>query len=220
MKKVQQLAAGLLITVGSLCLIAAGLAVADRNPNRLDRNEDAIAGLILGLPSVTLGGWFLVSVHRKTQQAERDRIQGVFFQLLKAGNGKITPLRLSMEAGIPGELAKAYLDDRARVFDANFEVDTEGSVLYRFSLGEVDTSLLRPSTELTFDVILQQLPKTGKSKVEREIRQILASTWKDAKIVVKNVPYPIKQNVSKQEAEQIKATLEAVNATVLIVLHS
>jgi large subunit ribosomal protein L7/L12 len=64
-----------------------------------------------------------------------------------------------------------------------------------------------------FDAIL-----TGagdqKIKVIKEIRAITALGLKEAKELVESAPQPIKEGVSKEEAEEIKAKVEAVGGSV------
>ena len=64
-----------------------------------------------------------------------------------------------------------------------------------------------------FDVILKA---SGDKKIEviKEVRQITALGLKEAKDLVEGAPQPLKQGVSKDDAEKIKKQLEAVGATV------
>jgi large subunit ribosomal protein L7/L12 len=66
-----------------------------------------------------------------------------------------------------------------------------------------------------FDVIL-----TGagaeKIKVIKEIRTLTGLGLKEAKAVVDEAPKPVKEKVSKEEAENIKKVLEGAGATVQI----
>jgi large subunit ribosomal protein L7/L12 len=66
-----------------------------------------------------------------------------------------------------------------------------------------------------FDVIL-----TGagaeKIKVIKEIRTLTGLGLKEAKAVVDEAPKPVKEKVSKEEAENIKKVLEGAGATVQV----
>jgi large subunit ribosomal protein L7/L12 len=55
-----------------------------------------------------------------------------------------------------------------------------------------------------------------KIKVIKEVRGITALGLKEAKALVEGVPAPIKEGVTKEEAEDIKAKIEAVGGTVEI----
>ena len=64
-----------------------------------------------------------------------------------------------------------------------------------------------------FDVILTSAG-SAKLKVVKEVKTLLGVGLKDAKAMVDGAPAPIKEKVSKAEAEEIKATLEGVGAQV------
>ena len=64
-----------------------------------------------------------------------------------------------------------------------------------------------------FDVVLAA---AGASKINviKEVRTITGLGLKEAKDLVEGAPTPVKEGVSKDEAEQIKAKLEEAGATV------
>ena len=64
-----------------------------------------------------------------------------------------------------------------------------------------------------FDVVLAA---AGASKINviKEVRTITGLGLKEAKDLVEGAPKPVKEGVSKDEAEQIKAKLEEAGATV------
>ena len=64
-----------------------------------------------------------------------------------------------------------------------------------------------------FDVVLAA---AGASKINviKEVRTITGLGLKEAKDLVEGAPKPVKESVSKDEAEQIKAKLEEAGATV------
>jgi len=66
-----------------------------------------------------------------------------------------------------------------------------------------------------FDVIMQE---TGDQKVQviREIRALTGLGLKEAKAAAEGVGKPIREGVSKEEAEEIKSKLEAAGAKVEI----
>jgi len=64
-----------------------------------------------------------------------------------------------------------------------------------------------------FDVILNSAG-AAKLKVVKEVKNLLGLGLKDAKGLVDAAPGPIKEAVSKEEAESLKAALEAVGAEV------
>lgn len=64
-----------------------------------------------------------------------------------------------------------------------------------------------------FDVILES-PGGSKINVIKAVRAITGLGLKDAKGLVDEAPKPIKEGVSKEEAEEIKSKLEEAGATV------
>ena len=64
-----------------------------------------------------------------------------------------------------------------------------------------------------FDVILENAGDS-KIKVIKAVRSITELGLKDAKALVDEAPKPVKEGVSKEEAEEIKAQLEEAGATV------
>ena len=64
-----------------------------------------------------------------------------------------------------------------------------------------------------FTVILASIG-ADKIKVIKEVRELTSLGLKEAKDIVDNAPKPIKEGVSKDEAEKMKAKLEAVGAKV------
>lgn len=64
-----------------------------------------------------------------------------------------------------------------------------------------------------FDVVLNSAG-AAKLKVVKEVKGLLGLGLKEAKDLVDNAPGTIKEGVSKEEAESMKAALEAVGAEV------
>ena len=64
-----------------------------------------------------------------------------------------------------------------------------------------------------FDVVLTG---SGEKKIQviKEVRAITSLGLKEAKALVEGVPAPVKEGVSKDEAEEIKAKIEAVGGAV------
>ncbi|MGC8666501.1 MAG: 50S ribosomal protein L7/L12 [Chthonomonadales bacterium] len=67
----------------------------------------------------------------------------------------------------------------------------------------------------SFDVILKAV---GDKKIQviKAVREVTSLGLKEAKELVDTAPQPVKQGVNKEEAEAIKAKLEAEGATVEI----
>ena len=63
-----------------------------------------------------------------------------------------------------------------------------------------------------FDVILKEVG-SEKIKVLKTVRELTGLGLKEAKDVVDNAPKPVKEGVSKEEAEKIAAAFKEVGAT-------
>ena len=73
-----------------------------------------------------------------------------------------------------------------------------------------------PEEEKTeFDVILKEIGDQ-KIKVIKVVREVTGLGLKDAKDLVDGAPKPVKEAISKQDAEKIAASLKEVGATVEI----
>ena len=66
-----------------------------------------------------------------------------------------------------------------------------------------------------FDVILTDFG-SAKIKVIKEVRAITSLGLKEAKELVEGIPAPLKEGVTKEEAEEIKKQIEEVGAAVEI----
>ncbi|MCD5326051.1 MULTISPECIES: 50S ribosomal protein L7/L12 [Pontibacillus] len=64
-----------------------------------------------------------------------------------------------------------------------------------------------------FDVVLEDAG-ASKIKVVKAVREITGLGLKDAKDLVDNAPKPVKEGVSKEEAEEMKAKLEETGAKI------
>ncbi|MBE9116207.1 hypothetical protein IQ249_09895 [Lusitaniella coriacea LEGE 07157] len=137
MNTIKKILSGLLITGGAVFLFVAASVVLTPAEERTDWEIDAAIGcIILGLPPVVAGSWLGLSTYRqtKTQKRAQEDLRSTFFRLLEQNQGQITVLRLAMEAQIPAEQAKEFLDRNAQDFNATFETDENGGIVYLFSL--------------------------------------------------------------------------------------
>ena len=80
--------------------------------------------------------------------------------------------------------------------------------------GAAPAEAAAPAEEKTdFDVILASAGDQ-KIKVIKEIRAITSLGLKEAKDLVESAPQPIKEGVTKEEAQEIKEKIEAVGGSV------
>lgn len=101
MKTAEKLASGWLLLLGFVFLMLPSTALHDKNstqkqtmpicstPNVDEARDSAIGGLILGVPSVLLGGWLALGAYRQGQQEKAiaqqvgDRFQSTFLGSFK-----------------------------------------------------------------------------------------------------------------------------------------
>jgi len=140
MKPLKIIWATVLLSLGGILLGSGIFATFNTSISKEEQREQAIACLVFGVPLTAWGGWIVLGLSQDKQRAERDRLNAAFSKLLIQGDGRITPLAFSLETGLAGQMAKVYLDERAKEFDANFDVDDQGNVNYRFHVGKFDQS--------------------------------------------------------------------------------
>jgi hypothetical protein len=162
MKTAEKLAAGWLLTLGFMFLTVSASAVIERNnifkpissgddvglvidwPNIEAANylnAAARQNFIFGVPTMALGGWLSLSLYLRSkreqkalQQQMSDRLQSIFYQILQENHGKVTVLSFAMQSQLPATTARAYLDEKAKEFNANFQVNEEGAISYHFDV--------------------------------------------------------------------------------------
>jgi hypothetical protein len=125
------LAFGLLMTVPTTAEVVGIKAPPSK------RSDSAVALLCLGIVPMAIGGWLLWDGKRRQQQFQSGHLDDLFYMLLRQNAGTITPLGLAMQSELSGTAAKAFLDDRAREFNANYEVTESGDILYVFDVSHL-----------------------------------------------------------------------------------
>ena len=107
------------------------------------------------------------------------------------------------------ELTVLELNELVKACEEEFGVSAAAGVVV--AAGAADAAPVEEQTE--FDVILTSAG-ASKVKVIKVVREITGLGLKEAKAVVDEAPKAIKEAVSKEEAEAIKAKLEAEGAQV------
>jgi large subunit ribosomal protein L7/L12 len=104
--------------------------------------------------------------------------------------------------------------DLAKMLEERWGVSAAAAVAVAAAPGAGGGAAAAPAEEQTeFTVVLAA---TGDKKIEviKEVRAITGLGLKEAKDLVEGAPKPVKESVSKDEAEKIRATLEKVGAKV------
>src|SRR3954467_4029676 len=99
----------------------------------------------------------------------------------------------------------------AKLLEEKWGVSAAAAVAVAAAPGAAAAAPAEEQTEFTV-----VLAATGDKKIEviKEVRGITGLGLKEAKDLVEGAPKPVKEGVSKDEAEKIKATLEKVGAKV------
>ena len=108
------------------------------------------------------------------------------------------------------ELTVLELNELVKACEEEFGVSAAAGVVVAAGAGEA-AAAVEEQTE--FDVILASAG-ASKVKVIKVVRELTGLGLKEAKDLVDNCPKAVKEQVSKEEAEAIKAKLEAVGAAV------
>ncbi|MCK4395790.1 50S ribosomal protein L7/L12 [candidate division WOR-3 bacterium] len=104
------------------------------------------------------------------------------------------------------------LSELVKDLEGKFNVKAQAPVMQMAStVSEAAKEAAEEKTE--FDAILKEF---GDKKIQviKEVRSITGLGLKEAKALVDGVPKPVKEKVSKEDAENIKKQLEAVGAIV------
>ena len=99
----------------------------------------------------------------------------------------------------------------AKMLEEKWGVSAAAAVAVAAAPGAAAAAPVEEQTEFT--VVLAAV---GDKKIEviKEVRGITGLGLKEAKDLVEGAPRPVKEGVSKDEAEKVKATLEKVGAKV------
>ena len=101
----------------------------------------------------------------------------------------------------------------AKLLEDKWGVSAAAAPVAVAAVGGVDAGGSAAEEKDEFDVILAS-PGGSKINVIKEVRTITGLGLKEAKDLVEGAPKPVKEGVSKAEAEELKAKLEEAGATV------
>ena len=105
------------------------------------------------------------------------------------------------------------LSELIKEFETKFGVSAAAPVAVAAAGGAAAEAPAEEKTE--FDVILASVG-SEKIKVIKEVRAVTGLGLKEAKTLVESAPAPLKEGTTKEDADDIKAKIEAVGATVEI----
>lgn len=103
------------------------------------------------------------------------------------------------------------LNDLVKAFEEEFGVSAAAPVAFAAPAAGDAAAPVEEQTE--FDVVLASIGEK-KINVIKVVREITGLGLKEAKGLVDSAPKAVKEGVSKQEAEEVKAKLEEAGATI------
>ncbi len=106
------------------------------------------------------------------------------------------------------------LSELIKEFEEKFGVSAAAPVAVA-AAGAAPAEAAEAEEKTEFDVVLAGAGDQ-KIKVIKEVRAITSLGLKEAKALVEDAPQPIKEGVTKEEAEEIKKKIEEVGGTVEI----
>ncbi|NJL89190.1 MAG: hypothetical protein HC916_04835 [Coleofasciculaceae cyanobacterium SM2_1_6] len=143
MKLFQKISAGILISFGLLVTFLAIREIANPQTSQKDKEDFFEVMVFYGWTS-GISGAFLVRNVLQTEKKEkeslaakeRERLQSIFYSLLKEHKGELPFLLFAMETKLSPDEARHYLDQKVKEFRGNSEVDNQGEIIYRFNLSK------------------------------------------------------------------------------------
>ena len=111
------------------------------------------------------------------------------------------------------QMSVLELNELVKAAEEKFGVSASAPVVVGGAAAGAAAPAAEEKTE--FDVILVSVGDE-KMKVVKAVKDLSGLGLKDAKAVVDNAPKAVKEGVSKEEAEQMKAKLEEVGATLIL----
>jgi large subunit ribosomal protein L7/L12 len=114
-----------------------------------------------------------------------------------------------------GGLTVVELADLVKALEEKFGVSAAAPVAVAAMPGAGPAAAAAAEEQTEFDAILSAV---GEKKIQviKVVRELTGLGLKEAKDLVDGAPKPVKERVSRQEAETIKTKLEAEGATVTI----
>jgi cadmium resistance protein CadD (predicted permease) len=137
MKRFKQMIAGVSLVLGLTVIGLASLRTFHPNTHPQDREEAIAAFALLGIPPTALGiwlAWGLRQQHKSEEQRLAQAQEQLFLELLQTQGGQLTLIQFAAAAKMPLDQAKLFLDQKAGLLNASFDVTDAGGVVYQFPL--------------------------------------------------------------------------------------
>jgi len=113
------------------------------------------------------------------------------------------------------KLTVLELNELVKTLEDKWGVSAAAPVAVAAAPGAAAAAAAPPAEKTEFDVILSEIG-AEKIKVIKAVREVTSLGLTEAKAFVESAPKPVKEGVSKEEAEKVKAKLEEAGAKVEI----
>ena len=133
-----------IIADGSFALVALFIIVAadtvmDAEEPAAEKRSILLGLVFLSVPPAAVGGVIIYSLRQShhyqqatTEDQQAELTKQAFYQLVEAQGGAVTVFQFAKAADLDAQAARAYLDEQATAFNANFEVGDNSEIIYRF----------------------------------------------------------------------------------------
>lgn len=112
-----------------------------------------------------------------------------------------------------GQMTVLELNDLVKALEKEFGVSAQAAMPMMAAAGPAAAAAGPAAEQTEFDVILKD-GGVNKIKAIKVVRELTNLGLKEAKAVVDGAPAPVKEKVSKEEAEKAKKALEEAGAVV------
>jgi len=111
------------------------------------------------------------------------------------------------------DMSVLELNELVKAFEEEFGVSAAAPVMVAGGAAGNGEAAAAPEEKTEFDVVLNS---AGAKKIQviKVVREVTGLGLKEAKDLVDSAPKPVKEGVSKEDAEALKAKLEEAGATV------
>ena len=113
------------------------------------------------------------------------------------------------------ELTVLELSELVKAFEEEFGVSAAAPVAVAAAAPAADGGAAAAAEQTEFDVVLESAGD-AKTNVINAVKDITGLGLKEAKAVVDEAPKAVKEKVSKEEDEEVKAKLEEAGASVTV----
>lgn len=136
-------------------------------------------------------------------------------EVMQSVGGLSSEEKRSVVLEVVAGLTMLEASDLVRDFEAKFGVSAAAMAVAPAAAGGTEGDAAEPQEQTSFDVILKEIGQ-AKIQVIKAVRAETSLGLKEAKALVDEVPKAVKEGVSREEADKLKAVLEEVGATVEI----